>query len=154
MLKNTIAIILLLLSTFTLANAASKTLTSDDAIDKIAGEYDYEQYYLWFRDGRVLGLGELGAKKASLEINNDKTLTLYLHMVDGEIKVVSGEIYHVEIKGKKGFWNAKWPEMDYNIRVDFSFNDEMITTKTKFENPKDKARYRTIEEAILKKRTL
>jgi hypothetical protein len=152
-LKSIIAIFLFL-STFALANAFDKTLATDDTIDKIAGEYDYEQYYLWFRDGRVLGLAELGAKKASLDINNDKTLTLYLHMVDGEIKVVNGVIYYVEIKGKKGFWNAKWPDMDYNIRVDFSFNDEMITTKTKFENPKDKARYRTIEEAVLKKRTL
>ncbi len=154
MLKTIFATILVLLSTFTSANAIGKTLTSDDAIEKIAGEYDYEQYYLWFRDGRVLDLTALGAKTASLEINNDKTLTLYLHMFDGEIKVANGEIYHVEIKGKKGFWNAKWPEMDYNIRVDFSFNDEGITTKTKFDNPNDKVRYHTVEEAVLKKRVL
>ncbi len=130
------------------------TLASAGDIDKIVGKYQYDQYRLWFRDGRVLSLANLGARSATLEIKSDDTLTLNMQMSDGKTIVETATIKQLKIKGNRGYMLAQWPNMNYPVKKNFTLGKNSIRYTIRFEDKSDTARFGSVEEAVLEKVSL
>jgi len=139
-MKHFLALLLLLLSTISYA----------DDLSKIAGKYNYEQYRLTL-GGKVLSMKDIGAKSITIEFNKDATIFMEMNMLDGKTINTTALIKQIKINGNKGYWIAQWPDMDYTVRKDFSFHDDIFEYQIKFENKKDPMRYGTVEHAVLRK---
>jgi len=118
-------------------------------IEKISGVYGYEKYGVTMPDGSQVTFDKINVKTAYLNIRKDLKVILQMHMKDGQITQTSGEIQEIHIDGNSGYWLAKWSGLNYLVRKDFSFNKEKILYKIKFDNPDDKVRFGTTEEALI-----
>lgn len=142
-MKYIIALFLLFISSLASAN--------DLDFAKITGKYSYEQYQVEFRDGRVLRLSDLGARSATIEFNKDATIVMNMNMLNGKVITANARITEIHIKGAKGYWLEKWPDMNYSVRKNFSFHDDIFEYEIKFENKADQSRYGAAEHAVLRK---
>jgi hypothetical protein len=140
-MKYFLALLLLLLS----------TVAYTDDLSQIAGKYNYEQYQLVLGSGKVLSMTDIGAKSITVEFNKDSTLFMKMNMLDGKVIEATALIKEININGNKGYWIAQWPDMDYTVRKDFSFHDDIFEYEIKFENKQDPMRYGTVEHAVLRK---
>lgn len=122
-----------------------------DDLSKIAGKYNYEQYQLALSNGKSLSMGDLGAKRITIEFNKDSSIIMEMNMLDGNVIKTNAIIKQTEINGNKGYWIAQWPDMNYPVRKDFSFHDDVFEYQIKFENKDDPIRYGSTEHAVLRK---
>ncbi len=118
----------------------------------IAGHYRYEQYSVTLPNGRVLGLADLGAADASLDISDATgTITLRMTMRAGHTVVQTAKVVEASVNKGKGYWIAQWPDMSYPVRAMLAVSAGALTTDTRFDNRADAERFGSLEHAVLRK---
>jgi hypothetical protein len=130
---------------------AVPTLASAGELSAIVGRYLYSDYAVTLPNGRVLHLRDINATSASLDVTAADTVTLRMTMGSGEVVVQTAQILEAHLMNGIGFWRAKWPDMNYAVRTDFTVKGDTLTTVTKFDNPFDERRYGSVERATLNK---
>jgi hypothetical protein len=135
----------------TLIFLLASTIVYADDLTKIAGKYNYEKYELVLSNGKTLSMNDIGAKSINIEFRKDSSIFMEMNMLDGKIVKTSAIIKTIEIDHDKGFWIAQWPDMDYPVRKDFSFHDDLFEYQIRFENKNDPLRYGATEHAVLRK---
>ncbi|MFZ6756776.1 hypothetical protein ACO0K9_06110 [Undibacterium sp. Ji50W] len=131
--------------------SALTTSSFANDIALIAGKYRYEKYAVTMANGNVLSLANIGIKSIDMSFNTDSSMLMEATMLDGKIVKEKAVLKEIRIKGNKGYWVARWSDVDYDIREDFSFHDDVLEYETKFRNKSDKERYGAVERATLKK---
>ncbi|MFM2287091.1 MAG: hypothetical protein RL684_234 [Pseudomonadota bacterium] len=118
--------------------------------DRISGHYRYTSYQVTLPNGRVIGLKEMGASEASLDISVP-TRTITLHMTRGTGRVVdeSARIVEWAVGPTGGYWIAQWPDMKYPVKAVISVAGTRLTSETHFDHADDMDRFGTIERAVL-----
>ncbi|MBC3917709.1 hypothetical protein H8L32_09515 [Undibacterium sp. CY18W] len=132
---------------FSLMTASS--FANDMAL--IAGKYRYEKYAVTMANGNVLSLANIGIKSINMSFNTDSTVLMEATMLNGKIVKEKAVIKEIKIKGNKGYWIARWSDINYDIREDFSFHDDVFEYEAKFQDKSDKDRYGAVERGTLKK---
>lgn len=122
-------------------------------LQQLAGQYNYEYYRLIMLSGRMLGLKELGATSATLDIDAQGTLTLRMKMTNGKTITQIARILEVKLDGNNGYWIAQWPDMSYPVDTNISFEGNKLINRTQFENTADTPRFGSVEEALLRRIT-
>ena len=135
----------------TLVLLLSSTIVYADDLAKIAGKYNYEKYELTLNNGKTLSMNDIGAKAINIEFRKDSSIFMKMEMLDGKSIETNATINKIEINQNKGYWIAQWPDMNYPVRKDFSFHDDLFEYQIKFDNENDPMRYGAIEHAILRK---
>lgn len=130
---------------------ALPTLASAGELSPIVGRYSYSDYAVTLPNGRVLHLRDINATSASLEVTGSDTVTLHMTMASGEVVVQTAQLLEAHLTNGVGYWRAKWPDMNYAVRTEFTVKGDTLTTVTKFDNPFDERRYGSVERATLKK---
>jgi hypothetical protein len=120
-------------------------------LDSIAGRYRYEQYSVTLPSGQVLGLADLGATEAFLDISDAAgTITLRMTMRAGNIVVQTAKVVDASVTKGKGYWMAQWPDMSYPVRAVLTVSAGVLTTETRFDNRADVERFGSMEHAVLR----
>ena len=141
-MKPWIALCLLPVLAFAVASAA-------DA-DRISGHYRYSGYQVTLPNGRVIGLKEMGATEASLDISvPTRTITLHMTMGTGRVVDESARIVEWAVGPAGGYWIAQWPDMKYPVKAVISVAGTRLTSETRFDHADDMDRFGTIERAVL-----
>jgi len=117
----------------------------------IAGRYRYEQYVVTLPNGRVIGLKDLGATDAILEITSSGTITLRMTLSSGKEVNQSAKMVSLRFSQGKGYWIAQWPDMSYPVRAEISIAGGVLTSDTRFDDRSDAERFGSTEHAVLKK---
>ncbi|MDP1659797.1 MAG: hypothetical protein Q8L73_10675 [Methylotenera sp.] len=129
----------------------SSTMVYADDLAKIAGKYNYEKYELTLSNGKTLSMSDIGAKNINIKVRKDSSIFMKMEMLDGKTIETNAVINKIEINRNKGYWIAKWPDMNYPVRKDFSLHDDLLEYQIKFDNENDPMRYGATEHAILRK---
>jgi hypothetical protein len=118
--------------------------------DRISGHYLYTGYQVTLPNGRVIGLKEMGASDASLDIAvRDRTITLRMTMGTGRVVEQSARIVEWNVGPAGGYWIAQWPDMKYPVKAVVSVAGTRLTSETRFDHPEDMDRFGTVERAVL-----
>jgi hypothetical protein len=117
----------------------------------IAGRYRYDQYSVTLPNSRVLGLADLGASKAFLDISASGTITLRMTMKAGNTVTESAKVLEAHISGTKGYWIAQWPDMAKPVRAEITLSGDTLTSDTRFDDKSDPERFGSVEHAVLRK---
>jgi len=133
-----------------MAAAVAMTAVAADS-SAIDGHYHYDQYVVTLPNGRTLGLKDLGATDATLDITASGTITLHMTMSSGKLVAQSAKIVSLQFSQGKGYWIAQWPDMSYPVRAEISIAGGVLTTDTRFEERSDPERFGSTEHAVLKK---
>lgn len=120
-------------------------------IDLISGKYEYSNYSFTLRNGETKGLGSLGAKKATLEIRKDMTITLAMQMADGTSMAQQAKMVELHISGRKGYWLARWPDVPGLVRKDFTIGDGVISYRIAFSEENGPILNGVTEAGVLKR---
>ena len=134
---------------FVFSLVSTCVLASDMAL--ISGKYRYEKYALTMPNGNVMSMNNIGAKSINMVFNLDDTVIMELKTLDGKIIKETATIKEIKIKGNKGYWIAKWPDINYSVRKDFTFHDDVFEYEIKFTDKSDTTRYGAVERATLRK---
>jgi hypothetical protein len=127
---------------------AAPVLAGD--LSGIAGHYNYAGYTVTLADGRQLGLGDLGATRAALDIDKS-SIELIMLMANGKVMRERARVLSAEIGASSGHWIAQWPEMSYPVRADFTYTRDTVDYTTRFQDPSDPQRYGSAEHAHLER---
>ena len=122
-----------------------------DGLEQIAGHYRYTDYSVLLPSGQKLTLADLGAQSATLDIAVEGTITLTMVMHDRQIVTQSARVISSSYDGRQGYWLAQWPEMNYAVRAEFVVTGRELRSRTRFDNPLDAQRFRSIETAVLRR---
>jgi len=118
--------------------------------DRISGHYRYTGYQVTLPNGRVIGLKEMGASDASLDIAvAARTITLRMTMGTGRVLEQSAKIIEWKVGPTGGYWIAQWPDMKYPVKAVITLAGTRITSETRFDEPTDMDRFGTVERAVL-----
>jgi hypothetical protein len=120
-------------------------------VDDLFGQYTYEEYSFKWPTGQTTGFKELGASGAILEINSDMSITLTMHMLDGTDHASRAEILELHLEGDTGYLVAKWPDMTYAVRKDFTLQGNILRYVIYFNEPRDSFRYGGIDQGVLRR---
>jgi len=120
-------------------------------LSAVAGHYHYEQYVVSLPNGRHIGLQEMGATDAYLDIASNGTITLRMNMGTGRTVTETANVSKLEFAHGKGFWIAQWPDMSYSVRADITLVGGVLTSDTRFEDRSDPDRFGSVEHAVLEK---
>jgi hypothetical protein len=120
-------------------------------LSALAGRYRYEQYAVTLPNGRVLGLQDLGATEATLDIARAGTITLHMAMRSGKIVDQTATVVSLHIDQGRGYWIAQWPDMSYPVHADFSIVGGILTSDTRYDERADAERFGSTEHAVLRK---
>jgi len=138
-----------------LAVAASTGATAANAAhaahgDRLSGHYHYSGYQVTLPNGRIVGLKELGATDASLEISVPaRTITLRMTMGTGRVIEQSARIVEWAVGADGGYWIAQWPEMKYPVKALITVTGSRLASETRFDHAEDMDRFGTVERAVL-----
>jgi hypothetical protein len=124
--------------------------TADD-LSAVAGHYRYEQYSVTLPNQRVLGLDDIGATEAFLDISADGTITLRMMMKAGNVVTETAKVLEAHFAGSKGYWVAQWPDMATPVRAQISPAPGGLISDTHFDDKSDRERFGSIEHAVLRK---
>jgi hypothetical protein len=122
-----------------------------DGLDSIAGHYVYTDYHVSLPNGKVLGLSDIGAREATLDVSASGTMTLRMKMSSGAVVTQTARVLETHVDNGVGYWIARWPDMAYPVRAQFHMSSATLTTETKFENRADTERFGSVERAILRR---
>jgi hypothetical protein len=122
-----------------------------DGLDSIAGHYVYTDYQVSLPNGKRLGLSDLGAREATLDVSAAGTITLRMKMSSGAVVTQTARVLETHVENGVGYWVARWPDMSYPVRAQFRMSSETLTTETKFENRADTERFGSVERATLRR---
>lgn len=122
-----------------------------DALDLIAGHYVYTEYQVSLPNGKILGLSDLGAREATLDVSAAGTITLRMKMSSGAVVTQTARVLETHVDNSIGYWVARWPDMSYPVRAQFRRSSATLTTETKFEDRADTERFGSVERATLRK---
>ena len=139
----------ILLSLVWLFLATTPCRASD--ISSIAGHYTYESYSFTLPTGQSASFKELGASGATLDIGHDMSIVLTMHMLDGTNPVAQAKILDFHLEQGSGYWIAKWPEMSYPVRADFSLAAGTVRYVIRFNNKDDTFRYGGSDQGVLRR---
>lgn len=114
------------------------------------GQYTYEEYSFEWPTGRSTSFKELGASGATLEISCDMSITLTMHMLNGTEHLSRAQILELYLKGDTGHLIAKWPEMAYAVRKDFTLHGNTLRYVIRFNEPFDAFRYGGVDRGLLR----
>lgn len=118
--------------------------------DRVSGHYRYTGYQVTLPNGRVIGLKEMGASEASLDIAVPaRTITLRMTMGTGRVFEQSARILQWQVGATGGYWIAQWPDMKYPVKAVISVAGTRLTSETRFDHPEDMDRFGTVERAVL-----
>jgi hypothetical protein len=120
-------------------------------LSAVAGHYRYEQYSVTLPNGRVLGLNDLGATNAFLDISETGTITLRMTMKAGNTIEQTAKVLESHFAKAKGYWIAQWPDMNYPVRAQIKISASTLTSDTRFDDRSDTERFGSIEHAVLRK---
>lgn len=121
------------------------------ALEQLAGYYSYQSYSVTLPSGQVLGLKELGATTASLNIDAQGTLTLLMNMSNDKTIVQTAKVLEVKLGDSNGYWIAQWPDMSYAVKSNIVIDGDKLVSTTRFEERTDSARYGSVEQATLRR---
>ena len=128
--------------------------------DRISGHYRYTGYQVTLPNGRVIGLKEMGASEASLDISvPTRTITLHMTMGTGRVVDESARIVEWAVGPTGGYWIAQWPDMKYAVKAVITVAGAVpgasagtrLTSETRFDQPQDMDRFGTVERAVLER---
>ena len=118
--------------------------------DRVSGHYRYTDYKVTLPNGRVIGLKEMGASDASLDITvPGRTITLRMTMGTGRVEEQSARIIEWSVGPTGGYWVAQWPDMKYPVKAVITIAGRRLTSETRFDEPTDMDRFGTVERAVL-----
>ena len=120
-------------------------------LSALAGHYHYQQYLVSLPNGRHIGLQEMGATDAYLDIAGNGTITLRMNMNTGRTVTETANVSKLEFAHGKGYWIAQWPDMNYPVRAEFTLVGGVLTSDTRFEDRSDSERFGSVEHAVLEK---
>jgi hypothetical protein len=122
-----------------------------DGLASIAGRYAYTEYRVTLANGRVLGLADIGADKATIDVTGKGSVILRMHMRNGRDVLSEGKILDASISGRRGFCVVKWPDMSYAVRAELLVHGDELRSETRFDDRSDSARYGSVESAVLQR---
>jgi hypothetical protein len=122
-----------------------------DGLAVVAGHYRYEQYSVTLPNGRVLGLNDLGATNAFLDISETGTITLRMTMKAGNTIEQTAKVLEAHFAQAKGYWVAQWPDVNYPVRAQIKISAGTLTSDTRFDVRSDVERFGSVEHAVLRK---
>jgi hypothetical protein len=120
-------------------------------LSAVTGHYRYEEYNVTLPNGRVLGLGDIGASKAFLDISETGTVTLRMIMKAGNTITQTAKVIDAHFSQGKGYWVAQWPDMSKPVRAQITISAGILTSDTSFDDRSDAERYGSVEHAVLRK---
>ena len=120
-------------------------------LSALSGHYRYDEYQVTLPNGRVLGLKDLGAAKAFLDISGTGTITLRMTMKGGDTVTQTAKILDAHVAQGKGYWIARWPDMSKPVKTQITLVAGTLTSDTRFDDPSDAERYGSVEHAVLDK---
>jgi hypothetical protein len=119
-------------------------------LSAVAGHYRYEQYVVLLPDGRMLGLKDLGASEAFLDVSQDG-ITLRMIMKAGNTVVETAKVIDSHIVNGVGYWLVQWPDMRTPVRAQITLLGDVLTSESRFDDKSDPERYGSMERAVLKR---
>jgi hypothetical protein len=122
-----------------------------DELSVVAGHYRYEQYSVTLPNRRVIGLGDLGASEAFLDISANGTITLRMTMKAGNVVTQTAKVVEAHLSAGKGFWLAQWPDMKTPVRARVSMSVDGLVSDTQFDDKSDAERFGAVEHAVLRR---
>jgi hypothetical protein len=117
----------------------------------VAGHYRYEKYTVTLPNGRVLGLNDLGATDAFLDISEKGSITLRMTMKAGNTVTETAKVVDAHFTQEKGYWIAQWPDMTKPVKAQITISGSTLTSDTTFDDRSDAERYGSVEHAVLRK---
>jgi hypothetical protein len=139
-----------LLSAACITSLHSTVSTAGD-LSSLAGHYRYERYSITLPSGRVLGLSDMGATEAFLDISDTGSITLRMTMKAGNTVTETAKVLEADIAQGRGYWIAQWPDMGKPVRADIKISGSTLTSDTSFYDRSDAQRYGSVEHAVLVK---
>jgi hypothetical protein len=122
-----------------------------EGLSAVVGHYRYEQYSVTLPNGRVLGLSDIGATSASLDISATGTITLRMTMKAGNTIEQTAKVSEAHFTGAQGYWVAQWPDMNYPVKAQIRISADTLTSDTQFDSRADTERFGSKEHAVLRK---
>jgi hypothetical protein len=119
-------------------------------VSAVAGHYRYEQYAVTLPNGRMLGLKDLGASEAFLDVSQDG-ITLRIIMKAGNTVVQTAKLIDSHIVNGVGYWLVQWPDMRTPVKAQITLKGDVLTSESRFDDKSDAERYGSIERAVLKR---
>jgi hypothetical protein len=119
----------------------------------VAGHYRYDEYTVTLPNGRVLGLSDLGAQDAFLDISEKGSITLRMTMKAGNTVTETAKVIDAHFTQGKGYWIAQWPDMTKPVKAQIAISGSTLTSDTSFDDRSDAERYGSVEHAVLRKVT-
>jgi hypothetical protein len=129
--------------------SASVTAASESQINRIAGNYTYDEYVMTLPTGENVGLGYLGISSSKLIIQEDKSITLIMKLLDGTTVSQTATILEMGSFRNKEYWLAKWPDVVQPVRTEYEIVSEGLTYEIRFTDPSDERLFGKIERATL-----
>jgi len=121
-------------------------------LSQVVGHYRYETYSVKLPDGRELGLNDLGATEAFLDISENGTITLRMRMRAGRTVTQTAHVIQAQFSGPTGYWIAQWPDMAYPVRAEIKLaRSGTLISDTHFTDRSDTARFGSVEHAVLRR---
>ena len=121
-------------------------------LSQVAGHYRYDTYSVKLPNGRELGLNDLGATEAFLDISESGTITLRMRMRAGKTVTQKAHVIQAQFSGPTGYWIAQWPDMAYPVRAEIKLaRSGTLISDTHFTDRSDTARFGSVEHAVLRR---
>jgi len=121
-------------------------------LSQVAGYYRYDTYSVKLPNGRELGLNDLGATEAFLDISKSGTITLRMRMRAGKTVTQTAHVIQAQFSVPAGYWIAQWPDMAYPVRAEIKLaRGGTLISDTHFTDRSDPARFGSVEHAVLRK---
>jgi len=123
-------------------------------LSQVAGHYRYDRYIVKLPNGREVGLNDLGATEAFLDISAGGTITLRMRMRAGKSVTQTARVIEAHFSGPTGYWIAQWPDMTYPVRAEIRLAPGgTLISDTHFTDRSDKPRFGSVEHAVLRRAT-
>lgn len=123
----------------------------ETALDRLVGDYVYEDYRLVLPGERTVGLEYLGIASSKLSMTGSGTITVENSMCDGSVVRQSGRILEVRLTGESGYWVAKWPDVRTSVQTRFKIEEGGLSYETRFQDPLDPRTYGHTEISRLRR---
>jgi hypothetical protein len=121
-------------------------------LSQVAGHYRYDTYSVHLPNGRELSLNDIGATAAFLDISGNGTITLRMRTRSGKTVTQTAHVIEAHFSGPSGYWIAQWPDMAYPVRAEIQLAPGgTLISDTHFTDRSDKARFGSVEHAVLRR---
>jgi len=120
-------------------------------LSAVIGHYRYEEYTVKLPNGRLLGLNDLGATDAFLDISDNGTITLRMIMKTGNTVTQTAKVVEAHFMQGKGYWIAQWPDMTKPVKAQITISAGTLTSDTTFDDRSDVERFGSVEHAVLRR---